>query len=233
MTKDITTKDKRYNLPITTEQIHYLDSVLTKKDIVDFKELLPELKDTWLKKQGYRTETEMRISVLNDGRYPTKGSKYWQCVREQDVMFHCLVELSFDVRINDIEQQQLKEKAAQEKDELKKELLDIEVNKRTFHKANMEWQAKERMREIKLWSKIKKELDDGSFDTQDVNVHQTRGLSGYLHNKKKELNENSNNDEIFNIMSQVTTVERLLKEGILTTDEKAVSHDKKTPELSK
>ena len=36
-----------------------------------------------------------------------------------------------------------------------------------------------------------------------------------------------------NIMSQVTTVERLLKEGILTTDEKAVSHDKKTPELSK
>ena len=80
---------------------------------------------------------------------------------------------------------------------------------------------------------IKELFINGSFDTQDVNVHQTRGLSGYLHNKKKELNENSNNDEIFNIMSQVTTVERLLKEGILTTDEKALAHDKKAPELPK
>ena len=227
------TKEKRHNLPITTEQIHYVDKVLTTEDVDDFKKLLPELKDNWVKKQMFRTETEMRISVLNDGRYPTKASKYWQCVREQDVMFNNLVEVSFDARINEVELNQVKEKLNQETDELKKELLRIEISKRTFHRANMELQAKDRMREVKLWSTIKKEMDDGSFDTRDVNVHQGRGLSGYLHNKSKELNEHSHNDEIFNIMSQVTTIERLLKEGILTTDEKALAHDKKAPELPK
>ena len=227
------TKEKRHNLPITTEQIHYVDKVLTTEDVDDFKKLLPELKDNWVKKQMFRTETEMRISVLNDGRYPTKASKYWQCVREQDVMFNNLVEVSFDARINEVELNQVKEKLNQETDELKKELLRIEISKRTFHRANMELQAKDRMREVKLWSTIKKEMDDGSFDTRDVNVNQGRGLSGYLHNKAKELNEHSHNDEIFNIMSQVTTIERLLKEGILTTDEKALAHDKKAPELPK
>ena len=227
------TKEKRHNLPITTEQIHYVDKVLTTEDVDDFKKLLPELKDNWVKKQMFRTETEMRISVLNDGRYPTKASKYWQCVREQDVMFNNLVEVAFDARINEVELNQVKEKLNQETDELNKELLRIEISKRTFHRANMELQAKDRMREVKLWSTIKKEMDDGSFDTRDVNVHQGRGLSGYHHNKAKELNEHSHNDEIFNIMSQVTTIERLLKEGILTTDEKALAHDKKAPELPK
>ena len=142
------TKEKRHNLPITTEQIHYVDKVLTTEDVDDFKKLLPELKDNWVKKQMFRTETEMRISVLNDGRYPTKASKYWQCVREQDVMFNNLVEVSFDARINEVELNQVKEKLHQETDELKKELLRIEISKRTFHRANMELQAKDRMREV-------------------------------------------------------------------------------------
>ena len=41
------------------------------------------MRDTWTKKQMFRTQTEMEFSVLNDAKYPTKAAKYWQCVREQ------------------------------------------------------------------------------------------------------------------------------------------------------
>ena len=44
------------------------------------EDLKQELQDTHSKVQIYRTETEMRYSVLNHGRFPTKASKYWQCV---------------------------------------------------------------------------------------------------------------------------------------------------------
>ena len=39
------------------------------------------------------------------------------------------------------------------------------------------------MREIKLWSQLKKEFDDGTFDTQDVNRHQLE--SYHLHYEKQ------------------------------------------------
>ena len=41
----------------------------------------------------------------------------------------------------------------------------------------MQLVARDRMREIKLWSMYKKKYDDGSFDTKDVNTHQLRILS--------------------------------------------------------
>ena len=36
----------------------------------------------------------------------------------------------------------------------------------------MELTARDRMRELKLWSQLKKENDDGTFDTKNVNAHQ-------------------------------------------------------------
>ena len=36
----------------------------------------------------------------------------------------------------------------------------------------MEKVAKHRMREIKMWSGLKKEFNDGSFNDKDVNQHQ-------------------------------------------------------------
>ena len=55
--------------------------MLKKEDNNFLKELKKELEDTHNKAQIYRTETEMRYSVLNDGTFPTSASKYWQCVR--------------------------------------------------------------------------------------------------------------------------------------------------------
>ena len=97
------TNEKR-NIQIVAEtESKYLTNILDRQDVQQFKKLIPELKDTWRKKQMFRTETEMRFSVLSDNKYPTKAAKYWQSVREQNTHFENLVHLSFDSRKNDIE----------------------------------------------------------------------------------------------------------------------------------
>ena len=58
----------------------------------------------------------------------------------------------------------LKQKLETEEDPLKKELLQIDIDEKTYSVANMQLVARDRMREIKLWSTLKKEFNDGSFD---------------------------------------------------------------------
>jgi hypothetical protein len=70
----------------------------------------------------FRTETEMRFSVLSDNKYPTKAAKYWQSVREQNTHFENLVHLSFDARKNEVEIKKLQRDIKKEKDELEIEL---------------------------------------------------------------------------------------------------------------
>ena len=41
-----------------------------------------------------------------------------------------------------------------------------------FKRASMKTVAADRAREIGMWSKIKKEVDDGTFDTKNVDSHQ-------------------------------------------------------------
>ncbi len=60
---------------IQKEETH-LNNLLEQQDLTDFKGMVDELRDTWTKKQMFRTETEARFSVLQDNRYPTKASKY-------------------------------------------------------------------------------------------------------------------------------------------------------------
>ncbi len=85
---------------IQKEETH-LNNLLEQQDLTDFKGMVDELRDTWTKKQMFRTETEARFSVLQDNRYPTKGAKYWQCVREQSSYLDNLMTLSFDHRRNE------------------------------------------------------------------------------------------------------------------------------------
>ena len=167
-------KEKRDIQTVTSEQINYLDKILDQKDVDEFRKLIPELKDTWVKKQMFRTETEMRFSVLNDAKHPTDASKYWQSVREQNTHFENLMRLSFDARKNDIEIKQVQKKITEEKDELELELLEVELDEKIYTKANMELVAKHRMREVEHWSRLKKELTDKdpNFNTRDVNDHQ-------------------------------------------------------------
>jgi len=112
--------EKRSIRPLLQESGEYLNQILDIEDFKKFKDLTTELKDTWSKKQIFRTETEMRVSVLNDGKFPTKAAKYWQCVREQNVFFENLMTLSFDYRKNDVEIKKIERKLLTETDDLEK-----------------------------------------------------------------------------------------------------------------
>ena len=50
----------------------HLNNLLTPEDLSSFKGMVDELRDTWTKKQVFRTETEARVSVLLDNRFQPK-----------------------------------------------------------------------------------------------------------------------------------------------------------------
>ena len=204
--------EKRNIKDLVNKESDNLHNILDPRDVTDFKSMVDELRDTWTKKQIFRTETEMRFSVLNDLKYPTKAAKYWQCVREQNVYLENLMTLSFDYRRAEVKLKRLKQKLKDETDELKKELIQIDIDEKTYAKANMQLTAKDRMREIRLWSQLKKENDDGTFDKQDVNEHQLESYHKIMINRKNTLTQGSSQPEVFNVLGQLETIERVKKE---------------------
>ena len=189
-----------------------LNNLLDPEDVSKFKELTGELRDTWTKKQMFRTQTEMEFSVLNDAKYPTKAAKYWQCVREQNVFLENLMSLSFEYRRNEVKIKRLEKKLAEETDELKIELAQIDLDEKKYAKASMQLTARDRMREIKLWSMYKKKYDDGSFDTKDVNTHQLESYHLTMKNKAETLTQGSSQPEVFNVLGQLQSIERIKKD---------------------
>lgn len=192
-----------------------LNNLLNPEDLQSFKGMVDELRDTWSKKQMFRTETEMRFSVLNDAKYPTKAAKYWQSVREQNTHFENLMHLSFDYRKNDIEIEKLERKIEEEKDDLEKKLLKIELEEKLYGKASMELVAKHRMREVNTWSKLKQEFDDNTFDKQDVNTHQAKSYLLGLENRVRSLTPGTSQPEVFNAVGQLESLKRVIKQGEL------------------
>ena len=165
-------KEKRNIHELIVKEEPHLHEILDPAQVAKFKELTNELRDTWTKKQMFRTKTEMEFSVLNDAKYPTNAAKYWQCVREQNTHMENLMHLSFDARKNDIEIKQKQKELEEEKDELKKELIQVEIDEKTYGKASMQLVAAHRMREVTEWSNFKKMYNDGTFDTNNVDTHQ-------------------------------------------------------------
>ena len=219
-------KEKRNIHELIVKEAPSLNNLLDAEDVSKFKELTGELRDTWTKKQVFRTETEMRMSVLQDAKYPTKASKYWQCVREQNVFLENLMSLSFDARRNEVKLKKLKQKLEKEKDPIKQELLQIDIDEKTYSVANMQLVARDRMREIKLWSTLKKEFNDGSFDTKDVNRHQLDSYALIMKNKAETLTQGSSQPEVFNVLGQLQTIERVKKSGEMIYNKKdQLTHD--------
>jgi len=213
MSDDIIKKDGVKD--VIEKEIPNLNNLLSTEDLNNFKAMTEELRDTWTKKQMFRTETEARFSVLQDNRYPTKASKYWQCVREQSSYLDNLMTLSFDYRRNEAKIKWLEGKVDKEEDEYKKTKYEIDLDECRFAKASMEKTARHRMREIGMWSKLKKEFNDGSFNDKDVNQHQLESYGMQYHEKAKTLNANSSEAEIFNVMGQLNSLQRIKKSGEL------------------
>jgi len=205
-------KEKRNITTKLETESKYLTNILDKEDVKEFKKLIPELQDTWHKKQMFRTETEMRFSVLSDNKYPTKAAKYWQSVREQNTHFENLVHLSFDARKNEVEIKKLQRDIKKEKDPLEAELKQIELEEKIYGKAQMELVAKHRMREVATWSKLKKEFDDDNFDKKDVNSHQAHSYMLRLQHQKNTITPGTSQPEVFNVLGQIDTLERVIRE---------------------
>ena len=222
--------EKRNIHALIEKEAPSLNNLLDPNDVKAFKELTTELRDTWTKKQVFRTETEMRMSVLQDAKYPTKASKYWHCVREQNVFLENLMTLSFECRRHEAKIKWLEKKVESETDEYKLEKYRIDLDEARYGLANMQLVAKDRMREIKLWSTLKKEFNDGSFDTKDVNRHQLESYHHIMKNKAETLTSGSSQPEVFNVLGQLKTIERVKKSGeMLYNKKEQISHDLNKP----
>jgi len=224
-------KDRRNIQPHADKEVKHLMVLLDRSQASEFKKMVPELQDNWVKKQMFRTETEMRFSVLSDNKYGTNAAKYWQSVREQNTHFENLMQLSFEYRKNDIEIKKTQRDIKKEKDSLEKELKQIELEEKLYGRASMELVAKARMREISSWSKLKKEFHDGKFDDRDVNTHQAESYMHQLEQRKSTLTAGSSQPEIFNVLGQLETLKRVRKSGELKYDganRKRISKKQKT-----
>jgi N-acetyl-beta-hexosaminidase len=211
MSEDI---KKRDITSLIEKEAPNLHNLLDPEDVFEFKQMTGELRDTWTKKQMFRTQTEMEFSVLNDAKYPTNAAKYWQCVREQNVFLENLMSLSFDYRRNEVKIKRLEKKVAEETDELKIELAQIDLDEKRYTKASMQLTARDRMREIKLWSAYKKKYDDGKFDTKDVNTHQLESYHLVMKNKAETLTQGSSQPEVFNVLGQLQSIERIKEDHV-------------------
>ena len=216
-------KEKRDIKQHASSEVKHLLTLLDKVDVGEFKKMVPELQDTWVKKQVFRTETEMRFSVLADNKHGSNAAKYWQSVREQNTHFENLMHLSFEYRKNDVEIEKLEHKINEDAniDKFEKKLAKIDLEEKLFARANMQLIAKGRFREIKTWSKLKKEFNDGKFDDRNVNTHQADSYLHTLEHRRKSLTQGSSQPEVFNVLGPLATLKRLRKSGkLLSAGEK-------------
>ena len=134
-----------------------------------------------------------------------------------------------DLLINDVEIKKLERDIKKEKDPLEKELKQVELEEKLYGKASMELVAKHRMREVATWSKLKLEFDDGNFDKKDVNKHQAHSYLLRLQEQKKTITPGTSQPEVFNVLGQLESIEKIKKErGLLESQKReAISAEPK------
>jgi len=174
--------------------------------------LADELQETYAKRQIWRTQTEMMFSVLDDSKHPTPASKYWQCVREQSVFYQELVQLTLDYRKNNIAILEIEEKLqGDDLNKFERMNLEVEYDSAIWARDGLKIAAKDRMRELDLWSQIKTALVEGNpeFDTEDVNTHQAESYLKRMENRKDTLTSGSQGAEVINVLGSLNTLRRL------------------------
>lgn len=166
-------------------------SIFSKEDVEIIKDMQGELQRVFKVKQVFRTETEMRYSVLDDVRFPTVASKYWQSIREQSQVFENVVNacfdfesLSADIELMELDLQEID--TSNKRGKILSRKKQAEIKRAEFNLEGMKVTANDQVREIKLWEKLKNELReiDDSFDINDVNSHQYKSLKAKWTNQK-------------------------------------------------
>ena len=175
--------------------------------------LADELQETYAKRQIWRTQTEMMFSVLDDSKHTTPASKYWQCVREQSVFYEQLVQLTLDYRRNNIAILEIEEKLqGDDLNKFERMNLEVEYDSAIWARDGLQISAKDRMRELDLWSQIKTALVEGNpkFDTENVNTHQAEAYLKRMENRKDTLTSGSQGAEVINVLGPLNTLRKLV-----------------------
>jgi hypothetical protein len=202
-----------------TRRIIHETSILSPEDTAFIDRNIEQIQANWRKNQRFRTETEMRISVLNDLKFPTPAAKYWQAVREQAVFYEQLVLNSFQFRRNTIQIAKLEKKISARKardlaDDFKLMELEIQLQEAQFQRLNIEAEAKDRLRELRLWAQLLDEIvaEDSNFNTEDVNEHQLVSYRLRFARQLQNMNEHTALGERNNLVGQTVTADRVLSE---------------------
>ena len=86
--------EKRNIHALIEKEAPSLNNLLDPEDVKEFKAMTAELRDTWTKKQVFRTETEMRMSVLFQHPYvifPYRLGFHVSAQATFKVATHCLM----------------------------------------------------------------------------------------------------------------------------------------------
>ena len=210
---------------ITNEPFEIIKSsdILTELDLSRLNPLKQELVENFKKSQVFRTRTEMEVSVLNDLKFPSPASKYWQSVREQNVMFTELANLSYEYRKKLVEIKILKRDIEIETDELQKELKEIELEKEGFALIQMEKVAQDRIREIEQWSDIKeREAKQMTVEQlEDVDNHQLVSYTQRWIRQAIAMGNNGSPAERQNLLGQLESGLKVCKKNNLLGEVKS------------
>ena len=188
----------------TTFDLVNKSGLVKKDDLEKLTEIRQELADTFRNVQMFRTRTEMEISVLNDLKYPTPDSKYWQATREQNVMFQELVLLSYEYRKNEVRIKILQRDLKELKDPLYAELKKIEIAKKTFMLRNQERTAQARIEELLNWHEIKeREAKNITGSIKDCDAHQLISYTKRWINQSIAMGNSGSPSEKQNLLGQL------------------------------
>jgi len=181
--------------------------VLESEDLQRLQDLVPELKQAVATRTMFRTPTEARFSVLNDLKHPTPAAKYHQAKLEQVVMFGNLMTLSFDYREALIDLAEAEEKIKSARG-FELERLKVKRDRLTYKLAWMRSEAKERLREIEMWSRIKAQLESAaSFDHDNKDTEELQGLAiRYMQELPAALRAGKDVGGAVNIIAQAATM---------------------------
>lgn len=191
--------------------------LFTTEQSSDLVLLQKEIQDSWNSQTIWRTWTEANFSVLNDIKFPTPASKYHQAKKEQLVFYEQTVMLSFEFREKQIDLAETLEKL-QTSEGYDKQRLEVKKDRLLFEIEGMKLQAKERIRELKMWSDIKNRLDDGTFDVVEKDTDELVALTVRYCREAMLIDQKRTSDPgaVINIIGQaMTCLSECQKRGIV------------------
>lgn len=191
--------------------------------LVENKSVFQELFEN---KTIWRSGTDMRVSVLNDVKFPDKAAKYRQCARECDAFHGYLIDLSFEFRRNKVKLKLLERRLENVNDPLEQELVRIDIEELQYQIRNQTKQASERVRELREWILLMSQLDDGTWDSSDLDKTQLLSYAQSFIKKYMINQDHVSGSERTNLIGLLVTSLRYCEElGVMTELRESLNQD--------